>query len=275
MATEQQRSSLHGAPVDQVRNAIRSGTYCGQTAGLAPGKLQANLVILPAEYATHFETYCERNPRPCPLVGKTDIGNPIWSALGDIDIRSDVPSYNVYRDGVLAETLTDIDDLWQEDWVAFALGCSFTFETALLKVNIPMPHVDANLTVPMYRTNIETEPSGPFKGGMVVSMRMIEQSKVDLAIETSAQYPWAHGAPVHVGTPDSIGISDIAKPDWGDPPVGHGTPVFWACGVTPQNALEAAKLPLVLTHTPGHMLVTDIDDVVDAFIKHPTNRREK
>jgi len=244
MATEPQQSVLHGAPIRKVRDAIRSGVYRGQTAGLAP--------------------------KPCPLVGKTDIGNPIWSALGDIDIRTDVPSYNVYRHGLLEESLPDINKLWQDDWVAFALGCSFTFEAALVRAGISMPHVDANLTVPMYRTDIETEASGPFKGGMVVSMRMIAQDKVDLAINTSAQYPWAHGAPVHVGTPDAIGILDIAKPDWGDPPIGNGTPVFWACGVTPQNALEAAKLPQVLTHTPGHMLVTDIEDVVDAFITPPS-----
>ena len=267
MLAEALHSELLEQDTAKVRAAIRSGSYVGQTAGLASGKLQANLVILPAEHAASFETYCLENPRPCPLVGKTDVGNPDWRTLGDIDIRSDVPSYNIYRDGVLDRSVTDITDLWQDDWVAFALGCSFTFEAALLRADVPVPHIAANRTVPMYRTNIETTPAGPFRGGMVVSMRRIPQGKVKLAEETSAKFPWAHGAPVHVGDPDALGIRDIAQPEWGDPPVGDGIPVFWACGVTPQNALANAKLPLVVTHTPGHMLITDIEDTENAFIK--------
>jgi uncharacterized protein YcsI (UPF0317 family) len=260
-------SDLLDTDVAGVRAAIRSGSYAGQTAGLAPGKLQANLVILPAEHAEDFETFCVENPRPCPLVGKTGVGDPHWTALGDIDIRSDVPSFNIYRDGGLERSVNDISALWQADLVAFALGCSFTFETALMRAGVSMAHIEANRTVPMYRTNIETPPAGPFNGGMVVSMRRIPEDKVALAQETSAKFPWAHGAPVHVGDPEALGIRDLEEPDWGDPPVCDGVPVFWACGVTPQNALAHARLPFVVTHTPGHMLITDIEDTENAFLK--------
>lgn len=267
MSAKVEHSTLESQKVAQIRTSIRSGTYVGQTAGLAPGKLQANLVILPKEHATDFESYCRQNPRPCPLVGKTDIGNPNWKALGDIDIRSDVPSYNIYRNGELDRSVIEITDLWQDDWVAFALGCSYTFEAALLRAGVPVSHIEANRIVPMYRTNIKTEPAGPFNGGMVVSMRMIPEHQLELAQETSAKFPWAHGAPVHVGDPDTIGIQNIDMPDWGDLPIGEGVPVYWACGVTPQNALANAKLPIVVTHTPGYMLITDIEDTENAFIK--------
>lgn len=260
-------SELLNQDVASVRAAIRSGSFVGQTAGLAAGKLQANLVILPSEHAESFETYCHENPRPCPLVGKTDVGNPNWTTLGDINIVSDVPRYNIYRDGVLDRSATDISDLWQDNWVAFALGCSFTFEAALLRAGVPVHHIAADRTVPMYRTNVETKPAGPFRGGMVVSMRRIPEDMVTVAQETSAKFPWAHGAPVHIGDPGDLGIRDVEAPEWGDPPIGEGVPVFWACGVTPQNALANAKLPLVVTHTPGHMLITDIEDTEDAFIK--------
>ena len=257
---------LSDADVQTVRAAIRSGAFGGQTAGLASGKLQANLAILPQAYAADFDAYCRRNAQPCPLVGKTDVGDPHWHALGAIDLRHDVPSYNIYRDGALSETVTDIADLWQDDFVGFALGCSFTFERALMQAGVRMMHIEDNKTVPMFRTNLQTTASGPFSGGMVVSMRLIPADQVDLATEVTAQYPWAHGAPVHVGDPSGIGIADIQTPDWGDPPVGTGVPVFWGCGVTPQNALAQARLPLCITHTPGRMLITDIDDTADAFI---------
>ncbi len=250
----------------QQRMAIRSGRYQEHTAGLAAGRLQANLAILPQAYAADFEAFCRENPAPCPLVGKSDAGNPIWSALGDIDIRTDVPAYNVYRNGELHDTVPDITDLWQPDMVAFALGCSFTFESALIAGGIRMPHIEGNTTVPMYRTNLQTRSVGPFGGGMVVSMRLIPDEQVPLAEEITARYPWAHGAPVHTGDAQEIGINDITRPDWGDPPLGRGTPVFWGCGVTPQNALAQARLPLCITHTPGRMLITDISDTEDAFV---------
>ncbi len=274
MLAKIEHSELLDKDVPEVRAAIRSGAFASQTAGLAAGKLQANLVILPQAYAVDFEAFCRANPRPCPLVGKTETGDPSWKTLGDIDIRFDVPRYNIYRRGELDQSVTDIEALWQDDWVAFALGCSFTFEAALLREGIPVPYIDADLTVPMYRTIIETTPAGPFSGGMVVSMRRIPEHQVTLAEETTGKYPWAHGAPVHVGDPGALGISDIDNPDWGDPPVGEGVPVFWACGVTPQNALANAKLPIVVTHQPGHMLITDIEDTENAFIKQTINRRE-
>ena len=268
VTTTNPEKPLAGADITAVRAAIRSGAYRDHTAGLAEGKLQANLAILSTEYATDFETFCRANDRPCPLVGMTEVGNPNWSALGDIDVRTDIPSYNVYRHGELVDTVADIKDLWQDDHVAFALGCSFTFENALLKAGIRMLHIEHDLTVPMYRTSIELTPAGPFGGGMVVSMRQIPFHQVELAKEVTAAFPWAHGAPVHVGDPDNIGVADFSKPDWGDAPVpSDGVPVFWACGVTPQNALAAAKPPLCITHTPGRMLVTDIEDRADSFIK--------
>ena len=259
---------LRHADAKELRAAIRAGRFDGQTAGLAAGKLQANLAILPAEFAADFEGYCRKNPRACPLVGKGLPGDPILSDLGDIDIRTDVPSYNVYRYGELAGTVRDITPLWRDDLVAFALGCSFTFERALLDAGIPLAHIEANRTVPMFRTNIATEPVGPFGGGMVVSLRYIAPDQAEAAAQISAEYPWAHGAPIHQGDPAEIGIADVTKPDWGDPPVNQdGIAMFWPCGVTPQNALAAARPPLCITHTPGRMLITDIDDTKNAFLK--------
>ena len=258
---------LQGQDVATVRQAIRSGSYGGHTAGLAPGKLQVNLAILHRDLAADFERYCLQNPQPCPLVGVTPVGEAAWTALGDIDIRTDTPSYNIYRDGVFQRAQSDITDLWSSDLVGFALGCSFTFESALIANGIPMPHIQADLTVPMYRTTIETEPSGLFGGGMVVSLRYIPRDQVDAACEITSAFPWAHGAPVHIGDPAEIGISDIQAPDWGDPPVStEGVAMFWACGVTPQNALTNARPPLCITHTPGRMLITDIDDKTNSFI---------
>ncbi len=252
----------------EVRSAIRSGRYQGHTAGLAPGRLQANLAILPRTLATDFEQFCRLNPRPCPLVGMTRPGDPMMPGLGNIDLRTDVPTYNIYRDGVLAETVPDITGYWRDDLVGFALGCSFTFEQALLNGGIPMHHIAADRTVPMYRTSIATTAVGPFGGGMVVSMRYIAAELVDRAGRITSAFPWAHGAPVHVGDPTTIGISNIDVPDWGDPPCGGADeiPVFWACGVTPQNALTNARPPICITHTPGRMLIADIDDQTNASI---------
>ncbi|MEM7296315.1 MAG: putative hydro-lyase [Pseudomonadota bacterium] len=253
--------------VGVARAAIRAGGYSGHTAGLAAGKLQANLAIMPAAHAGDFEAFCRANPKACPLVGKTAPGNPMWSELGDIDLRTDVPSYNLYRHGALTDQVNDLTALWQGDFVAFAIGCSFTFERALMAEGIPMAHIEADRTVPMYRTTLMTHERGPFGGGMVVSLRLIPEDQVEAAREITARYPWAHGAPVHVGDPAEIGITEIGSPDWGDPPIGHGVPMFWGCGVTPQNAIARAKLPLVITHTPGAMLITDIADTADAFLK--------
>jgi uncharacterized protein YcsI (UPF0317 family) len=269
---ETDHATLAKADLSEVRAHIRSGAYSKHTAGLAAGRLQANLVVLDEAYALDFARFCQRNPKPCPLVGVTDTGNPVMSTLGaDLDIRTDVPSYNIYRDGALTEQRADITELWTDRSVAFAIGCSFTFEHALLKAGVPMHHIADDRTVPMFKTSLETVPSGPFGGGMVVSMRPIRESQVDMVTEICRRYPQAHGAPIHVGDPARIGITDIMKPDWGTPTLIQPgeVPVFWGCGVTPQNALIGAKLPLVITHTPGCMIVTDVAEDADPPVLQP------
>lgn len=253
--------ALRSAAAPAVRAAIRRGRYAGQTAGLGGRNLQANVAIMPADWALDFMRFCQRNPKPCPLVGVSDTGDPMMRTLGDIDIRTDVPAYNIYRHGRLAGDANDISDLWQDDFVAFALGCSFTFERALQDAGIALWHIDNDRVVPMYRTRIATRAAGRFGGGMVVSMRAIHDHQAELATDISRRYPHAHGAPVHCGDPAAIGIADLATPDWGDAaPLSPGaTPVFWACGVTPQVAIERARLPLCITHMPGRMLITDVD----------------
>ncbi len=253
-------ADMRRMPLAEARQAIREGRYRGQTAGIGLGRLQGNLAILPADYALDFFRYCQRNSKPCPLVGVSDTGNPIMTTLGaDIDIRTDVPGYNVYRDGEFDGQVTDITGLWRDDLVAFVIGCSFTFEDALIAEGIRLRHIEENRTVSMYRTNLETVPAGPFSGAMVVSMRPLAVADVVRACEITARFPQAHGAPVHFGDPAAIGIADLERPDWGEPTEMHPgeIPVFWACGVTPQVAVRAARPPLCITHAPGQMLITD------------------
>ncbi len=253
-----------------ARRAIRTGAYDGSTAGLAPGYTQGNLAILPADLALDFLRYCQRNPKPCPVIGLSETGDPSLPTLGrDIDIRSDVPSYNIYRDGELTETASDIRDLWRDDFVAFVLGCSYSFEQALVEGGVPLRHIDEELTVSMYRTTIETQPAGRFAGGMVVSMRPMTARNAIRAVEITARFPHTHGAPVHLGDPSQIGIADIARPDWGDAQriEDDELPVFWACGVTPQNAIRLAKPEICITHTPGRMLITDLPSAFDSRLE--------
>ena len=268
---------LKESSLSDVRAAIRSGNYRSHTAGLGRGYLQANLAIMPEAYALDFMRYCQRNPKPCPLTGVSDTGNPMMVTMGaDIDIRTDVPAYNVYLDGRLDRSVNDITDIWQDDFVTFALGCSFTFEHALGRAGISLWHIENDKTVPMFRSNIETVPAGPFRGKMVVSMRAIPEDRVDEAVKISRRFPLAHGAPVYWGDPAGIGIADVSRPDWGDPvpvPDGH-VPVFWACGVTPQVALEAAAMPICITHKPGHMLISDIPEDAEVPILQPTNTEQ-
>lgn len=257
-----------------VRSKIRAGSYCDHTSGLADGFLQANLVILEQSYASDFIRFCKRNPKPCPLVGLTDTGSPYLRTLGaDIDIRTDVPSYNIYRYGVLDGTATDISTLWNDQMVGFALGCSFTFEHALIRAGIPVWHMENDRTVPMFKTSIKTIEAGPFAGPMVVSMRAIPHEKLEMVRSISANFPMAHGAPVHWGDPGEIGVADLNAPDWGDPsPVGDDEiAVFWACGVTPQAAILQAKPAISITHKPGQMLITDIAEDADVPIITPAN----
>jgi uncharacterized protein YcsI (UPF0317 family) len=245
----------------EIREEIRRGKYTGVTAGLAPGYVQANLAVLPRDSAYDFLLFCQRNPRPCPLIEVTDAGSPepVGVAPG-ADLRTDLPKYRIYSDGELAEEVTDITPYWRDNLVAFLLGCSFTFEWALLDAGLPMRHIEEGRNVAMWRTSIACRPAGRFRGPMVVSMRPIPAELVPKAVTVTARFPLAHGAPVHIGDPAAIGIRDLEHPDWGDPGIFRpgDVPVFWACGVTPQAVALASKPPFVITHSPGHMFVTDL-----------------
>ena len=244
----------------ELRRKIRTGEHTGNTSGLAPGFVQCNVVILPAASAHDFLRFCQLNPKPCPLVAVGEPGCTALPTLGDIDIRTDVPGYRVFRDGAMTEEVTDITGLWRDDFVTFALGCSFSFEEALLADGLEVRNVSQGVNVPMYRTSIDCTAAGSFAGKMVVSMRPFRAGDAIRAIQICTRVPSVHGAPIHFGDPAQIGIADLARPDYGDAVrVDQGEiPVFWACGVTPQVALAAARLPLAITHRPGCMLVTDV-----------------
>jgi uncharacterized protein YcsI (UPF0317 family) len=244
-----------------ARLRVRNRQHGGPTAGLAPGYVQGNLAILPADLAADFLRFCHLNPKPCPVVGISDPGSPRVPALGDdLDLRTDLPRYRVWRDGALVDEPTDILRWWRDDLVAFVIGCSFSFEEALIENGISLRHHERGCNVAMYRTSIETAPAGPFRGPMVVSMRPLQPADAIRAIQITSRFPNVHGAPVHIGLPEMIGIADLAKPDYGDAvPIREAElPVFWACGVTPQAVIAAAKPPFAITHAPGAMLVTDV-----------------
>src|SRR6202048_3548495 len=243
------------------RLRIRAGDFSGNTAGLAPGNVQANLVILPKALAHDFLRFAQANPKPCPVLAVSEPGDPRLPGLGeDLDIRTDLPRYRVWRRGELVEEPLEVSHVWRDDLVSFALGCSFSFEQALIEDGIELRHMTCGSNVQMARTTIRGEPAGPFAGPLVVSMRPLKPRDAIRAIQITSRFPSVHGAPVHLGHPHSIGIRDIAKPDYGDPvPVEEDEiPVFWACGVTPQAVIAAAKLPFAITHAPGLMLVTDL-----------------
>lgn len=244
-----------------VRGAARSGTFTGQTSGLAHGHVQGNVAILPREYAGEFERFCQRNPKPCPVLAIGDPGDPRLPTLGtDVDIRTDVPQYRVFENGKVVDAPHDLARWWRDDLVAFVLGCSFSFEQALVEANVPLRHIAEQKGVAMYRTSIQTTPAGRFHGPLVVSMRPLRAPDAIRAVQITTRFPTVHGAPVHIGLPHVIGIADITRPDWGDF-VGvrdDELPVFWACGVTPQAVVEAARVPFCITHFPGAMLVTDL-----------------
>jgi uncharacterized protein YcsI (UPF0317 family) len=249
-----------GAAGLAARLAIRRRDHLGPTAGLAPGFAQANLAILPQPLAADFARFCALNPKPCPLIGVAAPGDWRIPALGeDLDLRTDLPRYRVWRDGVLVDEPRDLLQWWRDDLVTFAIGCSFSFEYALIEAGLEIRHITRNCTVPMYRTSIATAPCGPFRGPLVVSMRPFRPADAIRAIEITSRYPLVHGAPVHIGRPDLIGVADLAAPDYGDAvPVGDDElPVFWACGVTPQAAIVIARPAFAITHYPGAMLVTD------------------
>lgn len=227
---------------------------------MAPGYAQANLVILPRDWAFDFLLFCQRNPKPCPLIAVTEAGSWQPSVAPQGDLRTDLPKYRVWRDGELVEEPTSIADLWREDLVSFLIGCSFTFETALVGAGIPVRHIELNRNVPMFRTSIPCVPAGRFSGPLVVSMRPLRPADAIRSIEISGRFTESHGTPVHIGFPGQIGIADLSCPDYGDAvPVSPGElPVFWACGVTPQAALLQAKPPFAITHAPGCMFLTDV-----------------
>ncbi len=243
-----------------LRHRIRRGEHCSTTSGLAPGLVQGNVVILPVDWATDFLLYCQNNPIACPLIGVSQPGEPLLPGLGaDLDIRVDIPEYQVFRDGERAETLTDISKLWGPDWVTFVLGCSFSFEDALQRAGLSVRNIEAGANVSMYRSNLATVPGGRFYGDMVVSMRPFSGRDAVRAVQVTTRLPKAHGAPVHIGDPTQIGIADLSRPDFGDAVAVNDDelPLFWACGVTPQVALENARPPIAITHVPGKMLITE------------------
>ena len=243
------------------RLRIRASGFTGPTSGLAPGNVQANLVILPQALANDFLRFAQANPKPCPVLAVSEPGDPRFPALArDLDIRTDLPRYRVWRHGELVEEPTDIGHVWRDDLVSFAIGCSFSFEEALIEDGIEVRHIACGSNVPMFRTSIQTTPAGAFKGPLVVSMRPLKPKDAIRAIQITSRFPSVHGAPVHIGLPEAIGVKNVEKPDYGDPvPVrADELPVFWACGVTPQAVIAEVKPEFCITHAPGAMLITDL-----------------
>jgi uncharacterized protein YcsI (UPF0317 family) len=246
----------------EARRLYRTNAYTGFTHGFAPGFVQGNLAVLPASLAADFLRFCQLNPKPCPLIGMSPRpGDPSIPELGaDLDIRTDIPKYRVWRKGELVAEVADIREAWRDDLVAFVLGCSFSFEDALVEDGLELRHQSCGCNVPMFRTNIPCQPSGPFNGPMVVSMRPFKPADAIRAVQITSRFPAVHGAPVHIGLPELIGIRDITRPDYGDAVdiAADELPVFWACGVTPQAVIANIAPEIAITHAPGSMLVTDV-----------------
>jgi len=252
-------TDLSAASPQAVRCLIRAQKITGPTSGMCSGYAQANLVILPKDYALEFMEYVIKNPKPCPLLEM--IPNDYHSEFcGRANLLTDIPRYRVYRDGKLAGSFINAERFWLDDMYSFLIGCSFSFEEALIKGGIEVRHITLGCNVPMFKTNIQTTPAGHFHGPLVVSMRPVRKDLVQKAWDITAKFPHVHGEPIFAGDPAKIGIQNIMKPDYGDSvPIGEDeVPVFWACGVTPQAAVENAKPPIVITHSPGHMFITDI-----------------
>lgn len=256
------RAELERARPSTVRAAVREGRWTGNTKRLALGFHQANVTILPASLAFDFMRFCQRNPRPLPLLDVTDPGDPVPRiAAPDADIRTDIPAYCVYRNGELVERVRDLRALWRPDHVAFLTGCNLSIDQVLLDAGIPFPHLVREDAFPaQYRSSIACKPAGAFEGPIVVSYRPVPEHLLLRVIELTSRYPLSHGAPAHVGDPARIGVTDLGKVDWGQPPRDEpGTiPAFWSCGITAQAAALAAKIPEMITHAPGHMFVTDL-----------------
>jgi uncharacterized protein YcsI (UPF0317 family) len=256
------KTPYHSDPAG-LRRQIRSGTWSAHTAGQARGYAQANLVVVPRDLAFDFLLYAQRNPRSCPVLEVLEPGNPApLRTAPNADIRTDLPGYRIFEDGVLVSEKPDIMSHWRDDATAFLIGCSFTFEEALEQAGVPVRHLEIGSNVPMFRTSVDTVPAGVFRGKLVVSMRPIPGLLVGRAVEVTSRLAAVHGAPVHVGSPESLGIEDLSDPDYGDPvPVEAGeVPVFWACGVTPQSAVQDSRPPWFIGHSPGKMFVTDVEN---------------
>ena len=248
----------------EVRALIRKGEITGPTAGMCAGYAQANLVILPKALAYDFLLFAQRNPRSCPLLEVSDTGDRYLHTIAEgADIATDLPRYRIWKNGVLTGEYTDVASFWRDDLVSFLIGCSFSFESELLSAGVPVRHIEENRNVPMFLTNIPCAPAGIFHGNMVVSMRPMPADQVVRSVLVTGGMPRVHGAPIHIGDPSAIGISDIQHPDFGDSVTIHPgeVPVFWPCGVTPQAAVMASKPEFVITHAPGHMLITDVPNV--------------
>jgi uncharacterized protein YcsI (UPF0317 family) len=265
-----ERAELAHRTPAEMRAMIRRGAWTAATFGCALGYTQANLAILPLEYAFEFLLFCQRNPKPCPILEVTDPGSPEPRQMAPgADLRTDLPKYRIYEHGQLVAEPTDIVDYWRDDLVAFLIGCSFSFEGALLRANVPVRHIeDGKENSAMYITNIACRPAGRFAGPMVVSMRPVPPDKVVRAVQVTSRFPNTHGAPIHIGDPAAIGIKDLSKVDYGEPQrIEPGeVPIFWACGVTPQAVALASKLPFIITHAPSHMFITDVLDEETAVL---------
>ena len=248
----------------EVKKLIRESKIDFQTSGMCAGYAQANLCILPKDYAFDFLLFCMRNPKPCPILEVGDVGSREFKAMAsEGDVCTDFPKYRIWKNGVLEKEVTDISEYWQDDFVYFLIGCSFSFESEMLEADIPVRHIEENVNVPMFNTNIELASAGAFHGNMGVSMRPIPNDLVVKAVEVTAAMPKVHGAPIQIGNPEAIGILDVDHPDYGDSvTINEGeVPVFWPCGVTPQNAVMQTKPPIAITHAPGHMFITDVKNV--------------
>lgn len=242
------------------RQAVRDRTFTIPTAGQCPGYTQGNLAVLPKQYADAFLRFARLNPKSCPIIGIAEPGSSKVPELGDIDIKTDFPFYCVFKTGRQVAEVEHLHDVWRDDLVSFVIGCSLSFEDALLDAGVPIRHIEQGTNVPMYITNKANGKAGVFAGNMVVSMRPMTPAHAIRAVQITSRFPNTHGAPVHLGDPALIGIEDIDMPDFGERSlIREGEiPVFWACGVTPQEAIRSASLPFAITHSPGHMVITDI-----------------
>ncbi|RTZ97161.1 MAG: putative hydro-lyase [Deltaproteobacteria bacterium] len=246
----------------ELRQHIRSGHWTAQTSGAAAGYVQANLVMLPLREAFHFLLFCTRNSKPCPVLDVLDPGEVEPSIARGADLTTDLPRYRVFRRGEMVDEVTDVKALFDEETVSFLLGCSFSFENAMRAAGLPVRNIEEGKNVSMYKTNRPCRPAGPFHAPLVVSMRPLTPAQAVRAVQVTSRFYLTHGAPVHMGDPAELGIADLARPDFGDPvEIRPGEiPVFWACGVTSSLSAVSARLPLTITHSPGHMFVSDLKD---------------